>query len=294
MNVILSIKPKYVKKIIAGEKRFEYRKSVFKQHVERIYIYASSPICRIVGEFSVADIFEGSPENIWLETRQHSGINKQEYDKYFQNHERAYAIKIQTIISYTIPINPYEIDIHFRPPQSFGYYPYIIKKPKLIFIGGVHGVGKSVCCNNITAKKQIPSYSCGELIQWNQVQKKVKDVASNQRTLSRAINNLYSPFDNVLIDGHFVLWNLHGGIETVGLDFFKSIKPSKLIVIEANPEIIKKRLETRDGLDYCISDIELFQKEEVLQARFVSQQLEIPLFRTNAPDCEDIISFIQR
>ena len=51
MNVILSIKPEFVEKIFSGEKQYEYRKILFKQKVDTVYIYASRPISKIVGEF---------------------------------------------------------------------------------------------------------------------------------------------------------------------------------------------------------------------------------------------------
>jgi len=43
MNVLLSIRPKYVEEIIKGNKRYEFRKSIFKKNVEEVWIYATSP-----------------------------------------------------------------------------------------------------------------------------------------------------------------------------------------------------------------------------------------------------------
>ena len=63
MDAILSIKPQFVKEIIAGRKSYEFRKKGFKEHIRKVYVYASSPICRIVGEFTLGDILEGKPED---------------------------------------------------------------------------------------------------------------------------------------------------------------------------------------------------------------------------------------
>ena len=49
MKVALSIKPEYVAEIKAGRKRFEYRKAIFKQKVEKVYIYGSAPVSKVVG-----------------------------------------------------------------------------------------------------------------------------------------------------------------------------------------------------------------------------------------------------
>ena len=54
MNVLLSIRPKYVEEIIKGNKRYEFRKSIFKKNVEEVWIYATSPTKKIVGTFSVS------------------------------------------------------------------------------------------------------------------------------------------------------------------------------------------------------------------------------------------------
>ena len=50
-NIILSMKPKFVRKIHNKEKRFEYRKKIWRGEckIERIYIYATRPIKQVVG-----------------------------------------------------------------------------------------------------------------------------------------------------------------------------------------------------------------------------------------------------
>lgn len=52
MNIILSIHPEYVEKILAGEKTVELRRLLPRQNVEKIYIYSTSPVKKIVGYFT--------------------------------------------------------------------------------------------------------------------------------------------------------------------------------------------------------------------------------------------------
>ena len=59
MYVLLSIKPQYVKLIFKGIKKYELRKSIFKQKVKRAYIYATSPVKRIVGTFTILKVITG-------------------------------------------------------------------------------------------------------------------------------------------------------------------------------------------------------------------------------------------
>jgi predicted transcriptional regulator len=121
MNAILSIKPQFVDEIIAGRKRFEFRKHGFKKPVRNIYIYASSPVCRIIGEFELGAIIEDKPEELWNRTRDYSGISKAFFDEYFSAHDVGYALEIKTFKKYSEPINPYKQNREFRAPQSFRY-----------------------------------------------------------------------------------------------------------------------------------------------------------------------------
>ena len=51
MKALLSIKPEFVNEILAGNKKYEYRKKIFKQDIDAIVIYASMPMGKIIGEF---------------------------------------------------------------------------------------------------------------------------------------------------------------------------------------------------------------------------------------------------
>ena len=116
MNVILSIKPEYVAEIKAGKKRFEFRKAVFKQPVEKVYIYASAPVSRVVGEFQPVDVLSGKPDDIWEKTKEFSGIAKEFFDEYYKGKRTAYAIVIQNLKMYDKAK-----ELPFHAPQSFRY-----------------------------------------------------------------------------------------------------------------------------------------------------------------------------
>ena len=120
MNVLLSIKPDFVKRIFAGEKRYEFRKRAFMRRVNNVVVYSCSPVSRVVGEFSVGNVLEGSPNEIWRQCRRFAGITKKEFNAYFAGKSTAYAIEIHSLTRY-----PEELILsetyHCRPPQSFMY-----------------------------------------------------------------------------------------------------------------------------------------------------------------------------
>ena len=125
MNVLLSIKPKYVEEIKKGNKKFEFRKSLFSKKyinkVEKIYIYSSSPVKKIVARFFLSVILEDHPKNLWEQCKDFSGIDEIEYFKYFGKKEKGLAIKISELKFFEKPIDPKLLFHNFVAPQSFCY-----------------------------------------------------------------------------------------------------------------------------------------------------------------------------
>lgn len=121
MKVLLSIKPEFAYKIFDGTKKYEFRKSIFKRtDVRKIIVYASAPIKKVIGEFTIEDILNDEVDLIWEQTYQHSGITRSFYQSYFENKEKAYAIKIGQATRYerTKNLSDYNILV---APQSFVY-----------------------------------------------------------------------------------------------------------------------------------------------------------------------------
>lgn len=122
MNVILSIKQEYCDKIQNGTKKYEFRRTIFKQKnmINKVYMYSTSPIKKIVGSFRIDDIIEDEPITLWRKCNGSSGISENEFFNYFRNKQVGYAIKIKDV-EFFHPINPYNIIPNFYPPQSFCY-----------------------------------------------------------------------------------------------------------------------------------------------------------------------------
>ncbi len=106
MQALLSIKPQFAEKIFSGEKQYEYRKTIFKKKVEKVMVYSTMPIGKIVGEFFIDDILAGNPDDIWDQTNQSGGVNKHFYEQYFRGKEKGYAIKIGKLKLYDEPVDP--------------------------------------------------------------------------------------------------------------------------------------------------------------------------------------------
>jgi len=123
MNVLMSIKPKYAEKILDGEKKYEFRRSIFRRNnINKIYIYSSSPVSKIIAAFEIEKILKDSPEIIWTLCQKSAGISKKDFFSYFKNSEAAYAIKIENLEVFQTPIDPFCDFKNFKPPQSFYYF----------------------------------------------------------------------------------------------------------------------------------------------------------------------------
>ena len=79
--ILLSINPKHVENIMNGTKKYEFRKTACKRHVDKILIYSTNPVMKIVGEAEVEDVLIDNPEIIWKKTKKKSGIDKIFFDQ---------------------------------------------------------------------------------------------------------------------------------------------------------------------------------------------------------------------
>ena len=121
MRILLSIKPEFALKIFDGSKRYEYRRTIFKNHkVNRVVVYASNPIRRVIGEFEIEDILHDDVQALWTKTKSHAGISKKSFLEYFTNKSKGYAIKVKTIRLYDAPLPLNSLTVS-SPPQSFMY-----------------------------------------------------------------------------------------------------------------------------------------------------------------------------
>lgn len=122
LNVLLSIKPEYAQKLYSGEKKFEFRRRIFRRDdIEKIFIYSTSPSCRITGSAGIEGIIEGNKEEIWEKCFLYSGMAEKDFFEYFQGVKTGFAIEMKDILKFAKPIDPHEIFNEFIPPQSFCY-----------------------------------------------------------------------------------------------------------------------------------------------------------------------------
>ena len=120
--MLLSIKPEFVAAILRGEKRYEFRRRIFRRSIGVVVVYATVPIRRVVAEFSVRCVICDSPRALWRLTREAAGIEERLFFEYFRGKKFGYAIEIGRVRQYRSPFCPVR-RLGVKPPQSFIYLP---------------------------------------------------------------------------------------------------------------------------------------------------------------------------
>ena len=160
----------------------------------------------------------------------------------------------------------------------------------IIFLGGIHGVGKSFLGSYAAEQNHFLHKSASQLIKsergeqsWNE-RKYTNEIEANQKALISALSKLKQNHESLLLDGHFCLKGSDGEIKTIEIDVFEQLNLDALLLIEADIHILKERLETRDATSYTDSFLNEFLLKERHQAVLVSEKLNIPLKIMHSPN----------
>lgn len=118
--MLLSIKPKYAKVILEGKNNTNSEKTGRKMVWIELFFYASSPQKEVVGEASIDEILDGTPNEIWEIARTAAGITKKFYFPYYAGKDKAIAYKLKDVVICEKPRALSDYGIR-QAPQSFVY-----------------------------------------------------------------------------------------------------------------------------------------------------------------------------
>jgi len=116
----LSIRPQFAEAIFRGEKRFEFRRAIFRRPVKVVIVYTTSPVSQVIGEFEVEGIISDTVEGLWRRTKHSAGIDRDRFFGYFDGRTSGYAIAIGAVRRYRRPMDV-SATFGVRAPQSFLY-----------------------------------------------------------------------------------------------------------------------------------------------------------------------------
>lgn len=167
----------------------------------------------------------------------------------------------------------------------------------IIFVGGIHGTGKSSVCIELVSRYHCSHISASRLIKWTETTKQVENVAENQRRLGRLLIENTQSDTSYVIDGHFALWSKMNDCEKVSIDTFCGVNLSAIVLITCDPLEIQQRISRRDGIVYDIKHIEQLQQVEIDQAKKTADFYHLPIYiidNTNSYNLQPIYSSLDR
>ena len=119
-QMLLSINPEYVGRILRGEKEYEYRKFRCRSDVNKIVIYATAPQKQVVAEAEISEIIEDDILSVWRQTKERSGVSYPFFRKYYKGKKTAIAYRLKNLTVYDTPMTLHEIGV-VKAPQSYCY-----------------------------------------------------------------------------------------------------------------------------------------------------------------------------
>lgn len=119
MPILLSIQPRFARAILAGTKRFEFRRRGFADTPDQVAIYSTSPDQQIIGWFDVERVIEDSPEALWERCGHAGGIEHEEFMAYYEGRDTGFAIEIAGTTTLDTPLRLDELPERVVAPQSF-------------------------------------------------------------------------------------------------------------------------------------------------------------------------------
>ena len=124
--LFLSIRPKFVNRILNGYKKVELRR--VRPNVasgDLLLIYASSPQKELRGFSVVSNVCSGSPQKLWSKFSEDAGLSRAEFEDYFYGMAVGFAIQFGPVYKFEAPIglnSLKEIWPGFKPPQIYRYF----------------------------------------------------------------------------------------------------------------------------------------------------------------------------
>jgi adenylate kinase len=171
---------------------------------------------------------------------------------------------------------------------------------KVIFLAGVHGVGKGFLGTPVANSMGIAHLTASQLIReekgqatWG-IDKKTSDLDNNQLALIRAVGQRRLTHPNILLDGHFVLRNAQGVLTPLATAVFKELRLTGVILLTEESNIIVRRLAMRDKDMPDIQVVSELAEAESAHARAVCNELGLPLAVIHAPTEAGLTDAIKR
>ena len=173
----------------------------------------------------------------------------------------------------------------------------------VIFVAGVYGVGKSTLCKQLSEVTQIPCYSASDLIskvsgEQYGANKAVANKFNNQDILAIEVHKQLKIQPRLLLAGHFCIFTKNNEVDYLPESVYHCLSIEKVLLLEANTEIILKNLSLRDKREYTYEQLFKLQQAERIVANAFTARTGCDFFsysmRFEETDLNMCLTFIKK
>lgn len=168
----------------------------------------------------------------------------------------------------------------------------------VIFVGGIHGVGKSSLCAEVEASLGVAHHTASRIIK-SAVHgalacktKVVENMNDNQRLLIDGFRESRKSATHILLDGHWTL-QTSKGFEPIPVGVFRHLQINAGILVVDDGQAISDRAMKRDGRSLSVAELTLHQSIELAHAQLVTKTLDLPLTILHSPTSASFLAAVQ-
>lgn len=119
---LISVHPKYVRQILDGSKKVEFRRVWAAQPITHLVLYSTAPDMKVVAILQVKKTIETNVTGLWELAKQYGGgLTRAALREYFSNKPRGYGLIIGSVQALKTPLALSAAVPGVRAPQSYAY-----------------------------------------------------------------------------------------------------------------------------------------------------------------------------
>lgn len=126
-QAIISLKPRYAKLVLSGDKTVELRNRMVRlKPGTLVWIYATRPMARIVGFAEIESVVHAGPAEIWRRFGDDIGVDRSGFNSYTENRDCVSALVLTSVkgLKDFMTLERIRQSVRaFQPPQFYARLP---------------------------------------------------------------------------------------------------------------------------------------------------------------------------
>ena len=154
-----------------------------------------------------------------------------------------------------------------------------MQNPSIIYISGIHWIGKTTLCSKIAEKIWMNHVIASSLLKKYKPDfeaiKSMESIKNDVNTVLYWLRQEQNGSRAILFDGHFVLSDKEQALIKIKRDFFLQAQIGQIIMLIDSTVDIKSRLKKRDNKDFSLDFLNQFQDLELEYSQEIASMLAV-------------------